>query len=221
MGEYANYKGQEIKIGTCENMYYLRADQAHKVQAIPNSLDPVAEAGSIRFRFPFPWEDHTEPGAFADYDAAMGVSGVTVPEDIEHGTLQFTRNYPRNNGVLLSTPCPFSKEGKASGLKFSLNSFPGQVMISQQRLIDGKLVLVCECGGCGAKYRLPTLEEAQPIINALNREGEDRKKEVAKRIEDGYTKPNPWTPADERAAVIVIRDPKLLADALAHTDELD
>lgn len=32
MGEYATYKGQEIKIGTCEDCYYLRADQRHLAQ---------------------------------------------------------------------------------------------------------------------------------------------------------------------------------------------
>ena len=31
MGEYASYLGERIKIGTCENMYYLRADQRHLV----------------------------------------------------------------------------------------------------------------------------------------------------------------------------------------------
>ena len=40
MGEYAKYQGEEIKIGTCEDLYYLRADQAFKVEGIDNSLDP-------------------------------------------------------------------------------------------------------------------------------------------------------------------------------------
>lgn len=30
MGEFAKYNGNEIKIGICENMYYLRADQARE-----------------------------------------------------------------------------------------------------------------------------------------------------------------------------------------------
>ena len=28
MGEYAKYAGERVKIGTCEDMYYLRDDQA-------------------------------------------------------------------------------------------------------------------------------------------------------------------------------------------------
>lgn len=38
MGEYANYMGQRVKIGTCESMYYLRWDQRGKVT---NSETPL------------------------------------------------------------------------------------------------------------------------------------------------------------------------------------
>ena len=31
MGEYANYMGERVKIGTCEDMLYLRWDQRHLV----------------------------------------------------------------------------------------------------------------------------------------------------------------------------------------------
>jgi hypothetical protein len=54
MGEYALYKGQQIKIGTCETMYYLRADQAHLVTPLPGNVDPIKDADEIRFRFPSP-----------------------------------------------------------------------------------------------------------------------------------------------------------------------
>ncbi len=55
MGEYAQYNGNEIKIGTWGNMYYLRFDQVGKVHPLPNNLDPRAKdiLEVIRFRFPF------------------------------------------------------------------------------------------------------------------------------------------------------------------------
>ncbi len=34
MGEYAIYRGERIKIGTCEDMYYLRPDQVHLVKRV-------------------------------------------------------------------------------------------------------------------------------------------------------------------------------------------
>jgi hypothetical protein len=66
MGEYVKYKGEEIKIGTMENLYYVSHDkytqalEAGKLTQAPGSLAPEEylkiESGS-RFRFPFPDED--------------------------------------------------------------------------------------------------------------------------------------------------------------------
>src|SRR5260221_7419635 len=135
MGEYARYNGQEVKIGTCENMYYLRADQARKVTPLPNSVDPVKDAASIRFRFPFPDEDSFEPGSGkfhdANYNRSVAISGVEVPEGVEHSTIQFSSGH----GYLVSLPCPESTEGK--GFTFHHNGFAGAAHIVQQRCIDG------------------------------------------------------------------------------------
>jgi len=66
MGEYAKYNGNEIKIGTCEQMFYLRWEDRGKVQKIPNSLDPARIMG-LYFRLPFPDEDAIGPGGYKDY----------------------------------------------------------------------------------------------------------------------------------------------------------
>lgn len=208
MGEYANYNGQEIKIGTCEDMYYLRADQATLVRPLKGNVNPVKDAESIRFRFPWPDEDGIEPGVgfhAKDYGRNLAVSGVEAPEEVAHYSIQF-RN---ERGLLCSLPCPESKEGKASGIKIHYNGYSGKVAIVQQRLVEGQLVLICQCGSCGAAYRCPTIDDAQPVIDALLKVVEDSEREkkfgrpadarasfymeVAKRIVDGYTKPNHWS----------------------------
>ena len=184
MGEYATLNGERIKIGTCEDMLYLRADQAALVVPEPGNVDPVEDRLKLRFRFPFPDEDSTAPGAFADHAYALPVHGVTVPDGVSHSTVQFAARA----GYLVSLPCP---EGPG-----------GAVKISQQRYLPGGvLATVCECGGCGAKYRLQTIEDARPIIDALRAEGTrrdndprspgqtsqgDYHREVARRIEAGY-----------------------------------
>jgi hypothetical protein len=207
MGEYAEYNGERIKIGTCEQMYYLRADQANKVTAVSGSVDPIRDAEHIRFRFPFPHEDGTEPGMFSPYDYGLGLYGIEPPEDIEHDTLQFSRTYPQSGGILLSTPCPRSAEGKKSGLKFGYNGYTGSVHIHSQRLVDGKRMLVMRCGDCGALYRLTDLDECKPVLDVLEKcaQAESRGlptdrpetakyyREVARRIVAGYTQPNAWT----------------------------
>lgn len=210
MGEYAKFKGELVKIGTCEEMYYLRADQAHLIQKVPNSIDPVQCAPQIRFRFPFPDEDQLTPGQFEDPFRTLGLHGLAVPAGVEHEMMQWTSV---RRGYLVLLPCPESEAGRKNELRFTKSAFGGEVRICQQRLVDGKLVLVCECGGCGAKYHLPTLEDAAPILSALEAlaESDDFGKdearakyhrEVAARIVGGYTQPNPWTTSEpiERAA---------------------
>ena len=218
MGEYATLNGSRIKIGTCEQMYYLRADQVHLIQPESNSVNPRlrSHAESIRFRFPFPQEDGCRPGSFEDFDYDLGLYGVEPPEDIDHSNLQFTRSYPSAHGILLSTPCPRSKEGKASGLKFGYNGYSGPVQIHSQRLVGEQLVLILRCGDCGAMYRVPTLEECKPVLDVLEKEATQRDhecqranerpgavqctssgdyyREVSKRIVAGYTEPNFWYP---------------------------
>lgn len=168
MGENASYQGQEIKIGTCENMYYLRADQAHLVTALPGNLDPVKRADAIRFRFPFPDEDHIAPGDFRDYGRTVTVRARAF----DHRTDDCTSE---------------------------------EVHIVQQRVWEGRLVLVARCGGCGHLYRMPELADAGDVIEAcasnaaaaLAPEVTDAPAArwwltIAQRIVAGYTEPLPF-----------------------------
>jgi hypothetical protein len=86
MGEHALYAGAQIKIGTCEDMYYLRADQAGLVEGLPGNVDPndPRHRKEIRFRFPWPDEDGTEPGHFEDYDRSLPVPTATIPDEVSH-----------------------------------------------------------------------------------------------------------------------------------------
>lgn len=67
MGEYALRLSDhtQVKIGTCEDMLYLRFEDRAKVRKVPNSLDP-AHADGLRFRLPFPDEDSVPIGQYAD-----------------------------------------------------------------------------------------------------------------------------------------------------------
>ena len=75
MGEYAQFQGSEIKIGTCEDMYYLRFQQRHEVTSLLNSVDleDLDTLQQLRFRFPFPEEDSIEPGAFDNHNKTARV----------------------------------------------------------------------------------------------------------------------------------------------------
>ena len=194
MGEYAEFNGREIKVGTCEDLYYLRADQAGRVRKTRSGHTDLADPAVlavVRFRFPWPDEDGTEPGAFGDYGRSIPLSGLQPPADLDHMTVQFSARA----GYLVSLPCP---EGPAAshGLKIHRNSFAGPVRIVQQAYRGGNLAVICECGGCGARYNLPTIEDAAPVISACRVEAGKRPEDeghakfwgaIADRIEAGYT----------------------------------
>lgn len=84
MGDNARYDGRRIKLGTCASFYYLRFDQAHLVTAAEfGDVDVPRFIDQIRFRFPFPDEDHVEPG---DFDAfrELVLTEVEPPAGVEH-----------------------------------------------------------------------------------------------------------------------------------------
>ncbi len=174
MGENAKFQGETIKIGTCESMYYLRADQAHLVTALRGNVDPIGDAEAIRFRFPWPDEDGVLPGAFKNHERAIGLFDVKAPtlSEVDHRSIQFQNG----RGYLLTVACPESGEegaGSDHGLTFHRNGWGGAVKICEQAWRGGKLVTIAECGGCGAKYRLSTIEDARPYIASLIKTAEE------------------------------------------------
>lgn len=175
MGEYATDRqtGERVKIGTCESMYYMRADQVRDVIAEPGNVDPIADAAGIRFRFPFPDEDGVQVGHFDPYDRRMRIDGLTPPvgEGWDHYSMQFRNDH----GYLLSVPCPESSAEPSPGftcgefdhgLRIGRNGFKGAVFLCQQVWHDGLLVPVLECA-CGMKWRLRTKLDAAPLCEAL------------------------------------------------------
>lgn len=174
MGEYAKYNGQDVKIGTCENMYYLRAGQRHEIDGYGFDAETL---GVIRFRFPFPDEDALEPGHFDDYSRGVRVPGYSLPAELsgdEHHSVQFTSS----TGYVLSIPCPeqFGTPGlgpvDVGGIGVHRNGFNGYPVLVQQAFRGGRLVSLLHCGACGAVHRLDTLEDARPVIDAFREEAE-------------------------------------------------
>jgi hypothetical protein len=195
MGEYANYNGQQIKIGTCEDMYYLRFQQRHEVTSLSGNVDleDPSILQELRFRFPFPEEDSIEPGAFEDHNKSARVPDTYQPSDIEHRTVQFSAR----NGYLVSLPCPESAEGHAFPHTIHRNGHGGAVHLVAQKLVGSELWAVCRCGGCGSMWRLPKVEGLELagafMSHAASLPENDSRRQyhhtIARRILDGYTHP--------------------------------
>jgi hypothetical protein len=121
MGEYAVRRSDRssIKIGTCEDMYYLRFEDRHRIEPDKNSVNPAidSQAAELRFRIPFPDEDGTPIGQYDPYNRGLRLyrkvkSQTTRPdthEDFEDknvigepGTIQLRH---AESGLLLNVPC--------------------------------------------------------------------------------------------------------------------
>ena len=111
MGEYAKRRtdGEEVKIGTCENMYYLRWEDRHAVEAMHGNVNPAIELG-IRFRLPYPDEDDIRIGQYGAYNRGLplvrhhenGSEYLSLPDtERSPGNLQLRHDC----GLLVNVSC--------------------------------------------------------------------------------------------------------------------
>lgn len=195
MGEYAKLigSGEEVKIGTCEDMLYLRFDQRHQVWPQHGNVNPgsAEDLDVIRFRFPWPDEDPVAPGAFENPFRRLAVH-VPSPPEVEHGIVQFVAS---TEGYNVCLPCP-EGPNQIEGLKVHRNGFAGPTFLVQQAVRNHRLVAIMECV-CGRRYNLPTIIEAEPFCEDILRQAErelDYKNErsaanlveIARRFREGY-----------------------------------
>lgn len=199
MGEYVKLKcGQEIKIGTCEDMYYARYEQAKKLLST-DDRKIYLKPDTNRWRFPFPQEDNIQIGSFQDYDYGLP---LCVPRDSvfcckEHDTVSFsTGNSPSMRGfnVNYSLPCPANREAVAKAITAGFrvgHLIDNQVVVEivqQKPVAGGDLQTVLRCLWCRNKWRLGK-DEAIALTEFLRGYSEDRKdyyNTVADRVTAGY-----------------------------------
>jgi hypothetical protein len=167
MGEYAKFAGKDIKIGTCEDMYYLRFDQRGYITATNGSVNPnsAKDQAVIRFRFPWPDEDKSLPGGNGpEFDPfrTLRIDDVKSPEDADHSSIQFSAR----NGYLVSLPCPEGTK-QIDGLVIHKNGYGGAVHLFQNAVRSGKLVPVFQCGACQTMWRIEEESELEPYVKSM------------------------------------------------------
>lgn len=111
MGEFAKRTsdGSTIKIGTCEEMLYLRFEDRGKVSHISGSVDVnnPEYAGQLLYRLPYPDEDGILPGDYQEPFRTLRLydrhgNDFRRPSLAEQpGILQMTHK----SGLLLNVPC--------------------------------------------------------------------------------------------------------------------
>lgn len=176
MGEYANRKhdNARIKIGTCEDLYYLRWEDRYCVTPQRGDIDPANETG-LRFRLPFPDEDDVLPGNYEDYNRGLRLYR-TVKDEMgrewtkdyqvsvaaDPGSIQFS--HP--SGLLFSIPCHHgAKLPDIPGISFHWNGKSHSIELCQVKTMpDGSVAPIIRCRHCGSKWR-STWEEIIPYIH--------------------------------------------------------
>jgi hypothetical protein len=170
MGEYAIRKsdGQEIKIGTCENMYYLRYSDRNKVRPKnENNLDPNDDkvVSELRFRLPYPDEDKILPGNYEPFREDNVLLYNYAPGNTNAGTLQLHTKY----GMMLNVPCYHGEklpENTGDIKPFWNGKGPGYAL-KWLKFIDGVPFGVYGCIECREEWRAP-LSELIPFIGGDN-----------------------------------------------------
>lgn len=171
--------GQEVKIGTCESMYYCRWDQRKKVRY------PYMTTG-LHWRLPLPKEDGIKPGDFESHRIleyredlrtsfipcdAMLNHDVLSAEDKEHlaKSVGIVQTRVEMLGMLVNVPCyhglklPESVEG---GAKFFWNGKRDALYFDGVWNKEKELLVGMACAACGESWSMP-YQEAEPLFHSL------------------------------------------------------
>ncbi len=173
MGEYATRKADkhDIKIGTCEQMYYIRYEDRNQVAPLEGSLDCAKEDG-LYWRLPVKEEDGILPGNYESmyaeqrlckYDAKREtIIDFKFPESAKNpGSIPLAHE----NGLRISVPCLHGEslpeiEGARVGWNGKTHSY---VLQSIKNTTDG-IKAVVACRHCGNAWRFDIAD----IIDYVN-----------------------------------------------------
>lgn len=174
MGEYARRKidGQEVKIGTCNRMYYCRYDQK-------NEIDYPYNSDNLIWRIPNPDEDGTLPG---DYNYSLLRDDVIVPwklkldssklkrEDVailkETGTIQLS---DKRMGLLVNIRCPHGlplKQEANAQCSLGYNGHQNTLHLCGLKNTQRELTVVFSCASCGSIWSA-SFNELEPLIESI------------------------------------------------------
>jgi hypothetical protein len=184
MGEMAKYKGEAVKIGTCEMMYYLRYEDRNLVTAMPNNVDPMRETG-LFYRLPLPEEDGFGPGNYDDYqpfiDYENGAYRINSMCRLDNSHPALVEG-PDNPGMIQTTVQPLgmtisltcyhglSLNEDSEGIRFSWNGKRDALALSYLKDTGTELRICVSCVGCGHMWSFGWNEIEGAIINPIMKE---------------------------------------------------
>jgi len=169
MSEFAMYKGKEIKIGTCECMYYLRWEQRHMVRPIRGNVNPVTEVEELWFRAPRYSENDIAPGAYP-FEGWCGVQPIRFYIDdnklkkevgeIAQKTKGIKQLIDRDMGIVVGVPCAHGYIIDDLPKEMHYNGFNSNVLgVAGVGVRKGHACALIGCLACGDTFLRMSFEE--------------------------------------------------------------
>ena len=184
MGEYASYRGEHIKSGTCTMMYYLRWEQRKEVVSPPGNVNPVTQVEKIWFRAPRRREDGIAPGMF-EFNGWCGVEPIRFrikPEckrcaadvrEIAIGQEHSSQVVNKKIGVVCNVPCYHGHTGDLPKGMF-YNGFNSNVLgVAGLSIRNGFAAALIGCLACGDTFMYIDFEELVRCCEPFADERED------------------------------------------------
>jgi hypothetical protein len=184
MGEMAKYKGQAVKIGTCEMMYYLRYEDRNLVTAMPNNVNPM-DSKDLFFRLPLPEEDGIGPGGYNGHQPFRGgpneyyISPYACRLDNLHPSFADVWENPGlvqttvpQLGMLVNLKCyhGLKLNEDSEGAKFGWNGKHDGLSLSYLKDSGQELRVVISCVACNQMWSYSFLDIEKAIINPIMKE---------------------------------------------------
>lgn len=173
MGEYAKriQDGEEVKIGTCETLYYLRYDQR-------NQVDYDFGNDKWYWRIPTPEEDGRWPG---DYETTPLREGGYIPYMLKVNeskgnelakammeSVGIVQTRVESLGLLVNLPCYHGLQlpENGNGMKFFWNGKRDALYLSFLANYPHEMRVGFQCAACGEMWSAPFMD-ALPMIKSL------------------------------------------------------
>lgn len=172
MGEYAIRKKDraEIKIGSCESMYYCRYEQLGEIEYRHSTANCL-------WRIPVPCEDGTEPGnynpglttAHGDIYCQLRLDPCKIPDKEslmkDEGIVQAR---VEALGMLINVKClhGIALPESSDSAKFFWNGYRDPLHLSALKNTEKELLVVFECSACRSAWSCK-FEEIEPAIEDM------------------------------------------------------
>ena len=174
MGECVKYKGDYVKIGTCESLYYTtykQMDELNKKRLLKEAdgnLNPdkyLKVNSGFRFRFPFPDEKDIKFCMYDDYDRGVIVKvpkhlGVKMFHDrLFIRTDEISRVKKGAPAIGIEIPCVLSDNNNTKLFDWDKTTELTVFEVVQQKYVTSEegnieFQLVIRCPYCGAMSRI-------------------------------------------------------------------